>query len=252
LAEGPPLQLLSIVIPAKDEEGSVEATVEHLHTELRLQSVPHQIVVVDDGSTDRTWPLLQEMAKRIPNLKPVRNTGQHGFGRAVTCGFDHCDGDAIGVMMADASDDPQDVVTYWHTLNRGWHAVFGSRFMSGGGVIGYPWPKLAVNRMANFFLRVLFGIKLNDTTNACKAYRREVIEGCRPYLSPHFNLTIEIPLKTIIRGYSWTVVPITWRNRKTGVSKLMLQEMGSRYLFIALYCWLEKYFSRGDYRKTEN
>jgi len=249
LADLPPLQLLSVVIPAKDEEGSLEATVEHLHTELRLHSVPHQIVVVDDGSTDGTWALLQEVGKRIPNLKPVQNTGQHGFGRAVTFGFDQCDGDAVIVMMADASDDPRDAVTYWQTLNKGWNAVFGSRFMPGGGVIDYPWLKLTVNRMANFFLRLLFGMKLNDTTNAFKAYRREVIEGCRPFLSPHFNLTIEIPLKTIIRGYSWTVVPITWRNRRTGVSKLKLQEMGSRYLFIALYCWLEKYFSRGDYRK---
>ena len=248
LADSSPLQLLSVVIPARDEEGSLESTLEHLHTEMRLHAVPHQIVVVDDGSTDGTWALLEGLARHIPGLKPVRNTGQHGFGRAVTFGFEHADGDAVVVMMADASDDPRDAVTYWEVLNHGWHAVFGSRFMPGGGVIDYPWPKLTVNRMANFFLRILFGIRLNDTTNAFKAYRREVIEGCRPFLSPHFNLTIEIPLKTIIRGYSWTVVPITWRNRRTGVSKLKLQEMGSRYLFIALYCWLEKYFSRGDYR----
>jgi len=251
LAGRPPLQLLSVVIPAQDEEASLASTVEHLHIELRLKSIPHQIVVVDDG-TDGSWRLLQDLAQRIPNLKPVRNTGRHGFGRAVTLGFDQSDGDAIIVMMADASDDPRDAVLYWQTLNRGWHAVFGSRFVPGGGVIDYPPLKLAVNRAANLFLRLLFGVKLNDTTNAFKAYRREVIDGCRPFLSPHFNLTIEIPLKTIVRGFSWTVVPITWHNRRTGVSKLKLQEMGSRYLFIALYCWLEKYFSRGDYRSVKN
>jgi dolichol-phosphate mannosyltransferase len=103
--------------------------------------------------------------------------------------------------------------------------------------------------MANLFLKMLFGIRLNDTTNAFKAYRREVIDGCRPLISPHFNLTVELPLKAIVRGYSWTVIPITWRNRRTGVAKLKLREMGSRYLFICLYVWLEKYFSRGDYRK---
>jgi len=89
---------------------------------------------------------------------------------------------------------------------------------------------------------------MNDFTNAFKAYRRSVIEGCRPFLSPHFNLTVELPLKAIVRGYSWTVMPITWRNRRAGESKLKIKEMGSRYLFVALYCWLEKYFSRGDYR----
>jgi dolichol-phosphate mannosyltransferase len=97
------------------------------------------------------------------------------------------------------------------------------------------------------FIRMLIGIRLNDTTNAFKAYRRKVIEGCKPILSPHFNLTVELPLKTIVRGYTWTIVPITWRNRRTGTAKLKLKEMGSRYLFICLYVWLEKYFSRGDY-----
>ena len=74
-----------------------------------------------------------------------------------------------------------------------------------------------------------------------------MIEGCRPFLSPHFNLTVELPLKAIVRGYTWTVIPITWRNRRTGRPKLKIKEMGSRYFFICLYVWLEKYFSRGDY-----
>jgi dolichol-phosphate mannosyltransferase len=119
----------------------------------------------------------------------------------------------------------------------------------GGGVIDYPPHKLALNRLANLFLRVMFRVPLNDFTNAFKAYRRRVIEGCGPFLSPHFNLTIEIPLKTIVRGYSWTVAPITWRNRRFGASKLKIREMGSRYLFIALYCWLEKTLTRGDYKR---
>jgi dolichol-phosphate mannosyltransferase len=243
-----PLTLLSIVIPALNEEGCIAATVEHLHLELALQSIPHEIVVVDDGSKDRTWSILRELQTRIPECKPVRNDGQHGFGRAITFGFDHVTGDAVVVMMADESDDCRDVVRYWHLLNEGWDAIFGSRFVRGGGVIDYPRHKLLLNRLANLFLRVMFNVPLNDFTNAFKAYRRTVIEGCRPFLSPHFNLTVELPLKTIVRGYSWTVMPITWRNRRAGESKLKIKEMGSRYLFIALYCWLEKYFSRGDYK----
>ena len=180
------------------------------------------------------------------------NTGEHGFGRAVTCGFDHATGDAIVLMMADESDDCRDVVRYWNTLNEGWDAVFGSRFIAGGGVIGYPRHKLLLNRFANVFLRLLFNVPLNDFTNAFKGYRRTVIDGSRPFLSPHFNLTVELPLKTIVRGYTWTVLPITWRNRRAGHSKLNIQEMGSRYLFIALYCWLEKYFSRGDYKVKQH
>src|ERR1039457_4781986 len=105
-------------------------------------------------------------------------------------------------------------------------------------------------RRPNLYLRLIFHAPLNDFTNAFKAYRRRALEGCRPFLSPHFNLTVEMPLKVIVRGYSWTVMPITWRNRRSGISKLKIREMGSRYLFIALYCWLEKHFSRGDYKKS--
>jgi dolichol-phosphate mannosyltransferase len=244
-----PLRVLSVVIPARDEEGCICSSVEHLHVELRLHGIEHEIVVVDDGSTDSTWQLLNQLSTRVTELKPIQNTGDHGFGRAITLGFKHARGDAMVIMMADESDDCRDVVRYWELLVEGWDAVFGSRFVRGGGVIDYPWHKLVINRMANLFVKVLFGIRLNDTTNAFKAYRRTVIEGCAPFLSPHFNLTVELPLKTIVRGYTWTVIPITWRNRRHGISKLKIKEMGSRYLFITLYCWLEKYFSRGDYKK---
>jgi len=246
------LSLLSIIIPARNEEQCVGSTVEHLHLELRLRNVPHEIVVVDDGSTDRTWELLTDLKDRLPVLVPVKNERHHGFGRAIICGLDQMKGDAAVIMMADESDDNRDVVRYWEKLNEGHDCVFGSRFMKGGGVIDYPRLKLILNRLANFFIKVLFRIKLNDTTNAFKAYRRTVLDGCRPLISPHFNLTVELPLKAIVRGYSWTVIPITWRNRRTGVPKLKIKEMGSRYLFICLYIWLEKYFSHGDYLKDHD
>jgi dolichol-phosphate mannosyltransferase len=243
------LKLLSIVIPARDEEGCIASTVEHLHLELRMNGIPHEILVVDDASKDRTAAIVTALGERMPEARLIRNEGAHGFGRAIICGLHHMTGDAVVIMMADESDDCRDVVRYWNLLNEGWDAVFGSRFMKGGGVIDYPWLKLRLNRLANLFIRMLMGISLNDTTNAFKAYRRTVIEGCQPMLSAHFNLTVEIPLKAITRGYSWTVMPITWRNRRTGVAKLKIQEMGSRYLFICLYLWLEKHLSRGDYRK---
>lgn len=275
------LRLLSIIIPARDEEDCIASTVEHLHLELELRSVPHEIIVVDDGSKDRTWQILQEEATRLnsPSSSPisglrsansdppdtrhsshatshkilhcVQNLGPHGFGRAITLGLDAMTGDAAVIFMADESDDCRDLVRYWEKLNEGYDCVFGSRFMKGGGTIDYPPIKLFMNRLANAFVRVLFRHGLNDTTNAFKAYRKDVIDGIRPILSPHFNITVELPLKAIVRGYSFTVIPITWRNRRSGVAKLKIREMGSRYLFIVLYVWLEKYFSRGDYKKAE-
>jgi len=250
VTSGERLKLLSVVIPVRDEEGCIASTIEHLHLELELRGVPHEIVVVDDGSTDRTWTILQEEQKKVPQLKPIRNPGPHGFGRAITRGLDAMTGDAVVIMMADESDDCRDVVRYWEKLNEGSDCVFGSRFVKGRGTIDYPRVKLFMNRLANAFVRILFNHGLNDTTNAFKAYRKTVMDGIRPILSPHFNITVELPLKAIVRGYSFATIPITWRNRRHGVAKLKIKEMGSRYLFICLYVWLEKYFSRGNYRKT--
>jgi dolichol-phosphate mannosyltransferase len=239
------------VIPARNEQDSVGATVEHLHVELAMRGVPHEIVVIDDCSTDGTWDVLGKLASKFPEVRVLQNKStMPGFGRAVIRGLDEMQGDAVVIMMADESDDCRDVVRYWQALNEGYDCVFGSRFVRGGAAIGYPKLKLVANRLANLFLRLLFHIKLNDTTNAFKAYRKVAIDGCRPLISPHFNLTVELPLKAIVRGYSWTVIPIIWRNRRHGLAKLQLKEMGSRYLFVCLYVWLEKYFSRGDYRRS--
>ena len=245
-----PLSLLSVVIPARDEAGCIDTTVEKLYSELRLRGISHEIVVVDDGSTDETWKVLERAREKIPTLKPFQNPGKNGFGRAVTYGLSRMEGDCAVIMMADESDDCRDVVRYWNELNKGIDCVFGSRFIKGGGTVDYPLGKKILNRLANNFLRVLFRIPLNDTTNAFKAYRREVIEGCQPLISPHFNLTVELPLKAIVRGYTWTVIPITWKNRRVGEAKLKIKEMGSRYLFICMYIWLEKTLSRGDYRRV--
>jgi dolichol-phosphate mannosyltransferase len=244
-----PLNLLSVVIPARDEEGCIASTLEHLHLELQMNSVPHEIIVVDDGSTDKTIWILKDECQKFSELKIVQNSGMHGFGRAIVHGLNNISGDAVVIMMADESDDPRDVVRYWKKLNEGYDCVFGSRFANGGGVIDYPKLKLLLNRLANLFIKFLFRHGLNDTTNAFKAYRKTVIDGIRPILSPHFNITVELPLKAVVRGYSYATIPITWRNRRTGAAKLKIKEMGSRYLFICFYVWLEKYFSQGDYVK---
>ncbi len=236
-------------MPARDEEASLPPTLRALYAEFLREEVPHEFVVVDDGSKDRTWAVLQSLKTEIPTLVPVQNPGPNGFGRAIVHGFGRIRGDAVVIMMADASDAPADAVRYWRLLNEGSECVFGSRFVRGGRVVDYPRLKLFVNRLANLFIRVLFAVPLNDTTNAFKAYRRHVVEGCRPFLAPHFNLTVELPLKAIVRGFTWTVTPISWQNRKHGVAKLKIKEMGSRYFFICMYVWFEKYFSRGDYRR---
>ena len=246
------VRLFSIVIPAYNEEGSIAKTIETLTQTLSEAVVPHEILVVNDNSRDRTEAILQEICQYNQHVRYMNNYYPNGFGFAVRCGVENFAGDAVAIVMADSSDSPDDLVEYYYKLQEGYECVFGSRFVRGGKVIDYPVHKLWINRLANLFIRVLFGLKYNDTTNAFKAYRREVIEGIFPLISHHFNLTVEMPLKATIRGYSYTTIPISWRNRQTGVSKLKIKEMGSRYLFITLSLFLEKMLSRGDYVRQEN
>ncbi len=238
---------LSVVIPAHNEEGSIVETIESLIRTLAAEGIDHEVLVVNDGSTDQTEAILQDLQDARPTLRYINNLAPNGFGLAVRKGLDHFTGDAVALVMGDSSDRPEDVVRCFHKLQEGYECVFGSRFIKGSRVIDYPRHKLLLNRLANFFVKTLFALNYNDVTNAFKCYRREVIQGTQPLISKHFNLTVELPLKAIIRGYSYAVVPISWTNRKTGISKLEIREMGSRYLFIVLYVLLERHLSRGDY-----
>lgn len=242
---------LSVVVPAHNERESIGATVEALRVELAAEQIPYEILVVDDASTDGTGEVVRAIAERDAGVRCVRSPRPPGFGQAIRAGLDEYMGDAVAIVMGDLSDSPKDLVRYYRLLQEGFDCAFGSRFMRGGRVYQYPKLKLVLNRLVNLGIRVLFRHGYNDTTNAFKAYRREVIDHVQPLLSNHFNLTVEIPLKAVVRGHSYAIVPISWTNRAHGVSKLKLQEMGSRYLFIVLYVFLEHTLSRGDYRRPD-
>jgi dolichol-phosphate mannosyltransferase len=244
---------LSVVLPAYNEEGSIEETLRTLYAKLQAEQIDHEIVVVNDNSKDNTLGLLTQLQTDIPSLVVHTNHGPNGFGYAIRYGLERFSGDCVAVMMSDLSDDPADLVAFYRKMvAENLDCVFGSRFIRGGATYDYPKHKYFINRFANTLIRFLIGIKYNDSTNAFKMYRKHTILGLKPFLSAHFNLTIELPLKAIIRGYSYGVLPNSWRNRKAGESNLKIKEMGSRYLFILLYVIIEKYLSRNDYLKRED
>jgi len=242
---------LSVVIPAHNEAEVIAPTVGAVAAALDASRRDYEIIVVDDASTDGTGQIVAGLAEQNPRIRLLRSHYANGFGFAVRAGLDVFDGDAVAIVMGDGSDDPRDLVRYAELLEEGYDCAFGSRFMRGGDVRSYPRFKLFVNRIVNYGIRVLFRHGYDDTTNAFKAYRREVIESVQPLLSNHFNLTVELPLKAIVRGHSYAIVPISWTNRAAGESKLALREMGSRYTFIVILVWLEHHLSRGDYRRPD-
>jgi dolichol-phosphate mannosyltransferase len=244
---------LSVVIPARNEEGNVGKTVTALRDYLDSVDIRDlEILVVDDNSTDHTYDVVMAAHEQDERIRVIRNPGRNGFGRAVACGLDNFSGDAVIITMADSSDSPEDVAKYYAILRDEADCAFGSRFIHGSKVYDYPRFKLVINRFVNFVIRLMFNLDYNDTTNAFKGYRANVIQGCRPFVSPHFNLTIEIPLKAFVRGYSYRVMPITWRNRTVGESALRLKEQGSRYLYTLLTVWFEWLLVKRDTRRAES
>ena len=242
--------ILSVVIPAYNEEGSITETLTTLYDALYKEKIEHEILVINDNSKDNTLKILEELKSTIPSLVIHTNPGPNGFGYAIRYGLDRFTGDCVAVMMADLSDDPADLVKFYFTMRaHNYDCVFGNRWTKGGKVYDYPQPKKFLNRLVNNLISWSLGLKYNDLTNAFKLYRKETIMGLKPFLSPHFNLTLEMSLKAIVRKYSYTSIPNSWRNRKAGESKLKIREMGSRYFFIYLYCLIEKFFSRGDFHK---
>lgn len=244
-------KLLSIIIPVRNEQDIIQKTIIKLINELEKEGIQYEIIVINDYSTDATKEKLIALVSQNNRIKVFDNKFPAGFGHAIKFGLENYTGDYVVICMGDDSDDPKDVIKYYYKLKEGYDCVFGSRFIKGAKVVDYPFIKLIFNRLGNWFIKILFGIKYNDITNAFKAYRREVIENIKPLVSNYFNITVEIPLKAIIRGYKYAVVPVNWYGRTSGVSKYKLSQLQKKYLFSIFYVWLEKILLKDEIKRCK-
>lgn len=238
--------LLSVLIPAHNEEKNILPTIHALAEELRAEGIPFEFVVVNDGSTDATAEVVTAASVEFPEIRMITNAGPPGLGRAVRCGLNHYAGDVVAIVMADLSDHPADVVRCYRKIEEGYDCAFGSRFLVPGSVTLYPPVKLFVNRIVNKAIQVLFITRHNDMTNAFKLYRRHVIDGIQPLHAAHFNITIEMSLSALIRHYRIAMLPIRWSGRTWGQSNLRLRQMGRRYLCTLLELWFERILIADD------
>ena len=242
---------LSIVMPARNEEDSIAQAIQDIVAELAKEKIEYELMVVNDNSSDNTRQIVESLMNINSNIKLINRKSSNGFGRAVKDGLSRVTGDVTGIVMGDLSDDPKDVVKCFRKIEEGYDCVFGSRFIKGSIIKDYPIVKLLINRLANAFIQVLFLTKANDITNAFKFYRTDVIRAVQPIQALYFNITVEIPLKAMVRGFSFVQIPINWYGRKSGVSKLGIKEMGRKYLFTVLYIWLEKILLKDEIKTGE-
>lgn len=224
---------ISCIVPAQNEEGNIVAVVGALSPVLSSSPLirDYEIIIVDDNSTDSTGQLIDSLAKNDTHIRPVHRTSSPGFGNAIKSGMGEAKGDIIIPFMGDFSDNPQDILLLVGKINEGYDIAYGSRFIEGGSLKDYPWVKRIANRAFNNLLRLSFGIPHRDTTNAFKAYRKEVIDaiGISNFESSGFDITIEIPIKAHIYGFRSAEVPVHWYDRTAGEAKLKLSRNGSIY-----------------------
>ncbi len=232
--------VLSIVIPAYNEEKNLPKVVAELQQAVRTEKIPYEMVLVNDNSKDGTAGVIRELMNGDSRIRTVNRRPPGGFGRAVRSGLSAVRGDVVVICMADSSDVPEDVIRYYRMIQSGYDCVFGSRFVRGSVCKNYPLGKLVVNRIVNKALQLLFRCQFNDLTNSFKAYRARVLRELGTLQACHFNLTIELSLSALNRGYKIAQIPIQWHGRTWGTSNLKLREMGRRYLATLVKMYAER------------
>ena len=229
--------MLSIIIPVRNESDNLEAIMDYYLK--NLNSLDYEVLIINDFSKDNTLEKARTLFKS-KNFK-VLNNKKKGLGGAINLGIKEATGSYIAIMMADQSDDINDLVKYNSLINEGdYDAILGSRFLRGSNVINYPMQKLILNRIFNYLVGFIFWNSYNDYTNAFKIYKKTVLEEIAPLISESFNIFLEIPLKIISRKYRYKIIPINWTGRTKGVSKFKIKELRSKYLFTLIYCFIEK------------
>lgn len=230
--------MLSIIIPARNEADNLEDILNYFS--INLKDIEYEVLIINDFSSDDTFEKANRLFKKNTNFKIINNV-KKGLGGAINLGIQRSNGTKICIMMADLSDDINDLRKYNNLINeKNLDAVLGSRFFKNSIVKDYPLRKFLLNRIFNLIVSFIFWNKYNDYTNAFKIYKKDVLQTLQPFVSESFNIFLEIPLKIISRNYNYEVISINWFGRKKGKAKFKIKELRSKYLFTLLYCVLEK------------
>jgi len=230
--------MLSIIIPARNEADNLEDILDYFNE--NLKNIDFEVLLINDFSDDETLIKAQNLFKENKKFK-VYDNEKKGLGGVINLGIKKSIGSKIAIMMADMSDDINDLIKYNKILDEdNLDAILGSRFLSSSKIKDYPLQKLILNRIFNLFVSIIFWNKYNDYTNAFKIYKKKTLIDIMPLVSESFNIFLEMPLKVISRNYKYKIIPINWTGRKKGKAKFKIKELRSKYLFTLLYCFIEK------------
>ena len=229
---------LSIIIPIRNENAGILKTLRII--EEKINDINYELIIINDFSEDNSYEIVKNETSNNEKIS-LFNNKKKGLGGAITLGINESKGDVICIMMSDLSDDLEDLRKYYELIKeKNLDAVFGSRFIKGSSLYGYPMKKLILNRIFNYLTKILFLSNYNDFTNAFKIYKKESLLKSMPLVSESFNIFLEIPLKIISRKMKYKIIPIKWKNRRDGKAKFDIKELRAKYLFTLIYCFFEK------------
>ena len=239
---------LSIIIPTFDEELSIKSTLENICSFLSNKNIDYEVIIVDDNSTDNTKKSVIHLMATYNTIHFFLNQNQKGFGNSVLNGISKSNGKYISIMMADGSDSVNDLFSYYKLIESDSNidCVFGTRWKNNTAK-NYPFLKKLLNRIGNKIISYLFTVDYDDFTNSFKLYKKQAIEKVSPILSNHFSITLELPLKMIVRDFNFKILPNSWENREHGVSKLKIINIIVTYSLVIIYCLIDKYFWKKRY-----
>ena len=211
---------LTLIIPFKNENVYVQTVLRTVYGYLTKRNIDFEVIAVDD-SNDGTWEILQSLKKKYDDFTPVQGWKPPGYGKALRKGFQLAKGRIVIPFNGDLCDSLDDVTQYVKIINEGYDMAFGSRYIKGGGAKGYPKLKKIISLLGNYAILFLFRVKCNDITQSFKAYKRTVLQAVRPK-SNGYEISMEIALKAIRKGFTYKTIPVTWVGRKSGASKMKL------------------------------
>jgi dolichol-phosphate mannosyltransferase len=211
-----------LILPTYNEAENVGPIVRAARAQLRPGD---RILVVDDNSPDGTGAIADQLAQELPGVDVLHRPGKQGLGRAYLAGFEEAlagGAELILEMDADFSHDPADLPRLLAAAEEGADLVLGSRYVAGGSVTDWDPLRKFISRGGSWYARMILGVKVRDLTGGFKCFRRSVLEALdlSAVHADGYGFQIELTYRTIKAGFHVVEIPIVFRDRRVGESKM--------------------------------
>lgn len=225
--------MISFIIPAMNEEATIETLIAGIEKEMKILTNHWEVLLIDDGSTDRTWRVMKRMENRYPSIvRAFQFRCNRGKADALALGYREVKGDIIFTMDADLQDDPKEIPRFIQAIYDGADIVTGWKRKRHD-----PWHKVLPSRLFNAVISKLTGVQLHDHNCGFKAYRKEVVKSLPMYGDMHRM----VPSLASFKGYKTSELVVEHHPRLHGVSKYGWGRMLIGLMDTATVCFLQKY-----------